>query len=58
MCDRLRRNAHEVREQRQIVLDAAYLAHPERFVRKPPKVAELQQAVWINKPQQTEGNSQ
>jgi putative transposase len=50
--------APQVRDQRQAVLDAAYLAHPERFVRKPPKVPELQQAVWINKPHETDENSQ
>jgi putative transposase len=36
--------------QRQIVLDAAYLAHPERFVRKAPTVHPLPDMVWINKP--------
>ena len=29
-------SAHEVAAQRQLVLDAAFQAHPERFVRKPP----------------------
>ena len=28
--------AAEVRENRQLALDAAYVAHPERFVRRPP----------------------
>ena len=37
--------------QRQLVLDAAYLAHPERFVRKPPTVGPLPGSVWINKPE-------
>jgi len=46
-----------VRQQRQIVLDAAYQAHPERFVRKPPQAPELQQEVWINKPAQSEKES-
>jgi putative transposase len=32
------------------VLRAAYVAHPERFVRHPPKPLELPQAVWINPP--------
>ena len=36
--------------QRQLVLSAAYLAHPERFVRKAPAVAPLPEKVWINKP--------
>lgn len=36
--------------QRQSVLDTAFLAHPERFVRKPPQVQPLPLAAWINKP--------
>ena len=36
--------------KRQEVLNAAYLAHPERFVRKPPQAEHLDQAVWINPP--------
>jgi putative transposase len=36
--------------QRQTVLDAAYLAHPERFVRKPPQPPPAPTEVWINKP--------
>jgi putative transposase len=36
--------------QRQAVLDAAYHAHPERFVRRPPKPLPLPSEVWINKP--------
>jgi len=35
---------------RQVVLDAAYLAHPDRFVRQPPKPLPLPSEVWINKP--------
>ncbi len=38
--------------QRQTVLDAAYAAHPERFVRKPPQPLPAPQEVWINKPLQ------
>ena len=38
-------------ENRQRVLDAAYAAHPERFVKKPPTVQSLPDAVWINRPQ-------
>jgi putative transposase len=34
------------------VLEAAYAAHPERFVRKPPAPPELPTAAWINKPQE------
>ena len=40
----------EVRAARAITLDAAYAAHPERFVRRPPTPPELPPAVWINKP--------
>ena len=36
--------------RRQVVLDAAYQAHPDRFVRRPPKPLPLPSAVWINKP--------
>jgi putative transposase len=32
------------------VLDAAFLAHPERFVRGAPKPALPPAEVWINKP--------
>lgn len=39
--------------QRQTVLDAAYLAHPERFVRKPPTTNRPPSAVWINPPIRT-----
>ena len=39
--------------QRQTVLDAAYLAHPERFVRKPPTPHRPPEAVWINPPVRT-----
>ena len=42
--------APTVLTQRQLVLDAAYLAHPERFVRKAPTVQPLPGMVWINKP--------
>jgi putative transposase len=32
------------------VLDAAYAATPERFVRRPPRPPALPTAAWINKP--------
>ena len=35
---------------RQAVLDAAYQAHPDRFVRQSPKPLPLPSQVWINKP--------
>ncbi len=43
-------SAPDVVAQRQVVLDAAFQAHPERFVRKPPIQAQPQLRVWINKP--------
>ena len=42
--------APRVIEQRQTVLDAAYLSHPERFVHRPPITMPLPKEVWINKP--------
>lgn len=42
--------ANEVIAQRQLRLDAAYLAHPERFVNRPPRHPALPEAVWINPP--------
>lgn len=42
--------APAVIEQRQVVLDAAYEAHPERFVRSAPKLLAIPKEVWINKP--------
>jgi putative transposase len=42
--------AQSVLARRQAVLDAAYQAHPDRFVRHPPKPLPLPSEVWINKP--------
>ena len=42
--------AETVRDQRAQVLQAAYRAHPERFVRGAPTVPDLPHAVWINPP--------
>lgn len=42
--------AAELRQQRQLVLQRAYDAHPERFVRGQPQPAPLPAAVWINPP--------
>ena len=39
--------------ERQAVLQQAYAAHPERFVKGPPTVPQLPTAVWINPPQPT-----
>jgi putative transposase len=44
--------ADEVRAQRAITLDAAYQAHPERFVSKPPTPPKISTASWINQPEQ------
>jgi putative transposase len=41
--------ADSIRENRQLVLDAAYRDHPERFVRRPPAPPQLPKEVWINK---------
>jgi putative transposase len=46
-----------IRDKRQTVLDAAYLAHPERFVRRPPVPLQLPKEVWINKPQSSDANT-
>jgi putative transposase len=43
-------HAPRVVEQRQQVLQVAYAAHPERFVRGEPKPPSLPKEVWINKP--------
>jgi putative transposase len=43
--------AEAVRAHRQRVLQAAYEAHPERFVRGMPTPPELPKEVWINQPQ-------
>ena len=42
--------ASELHAQRARVLEAAYAATPERFVRRPPTPPELPTAAWINKP--------
>ncbi len=43
-------NATAVLAERQRTLEAAYSAHPERFVHGPPTPAQLPEAVWINPP--------
>ena len=42
--------AEIVRVGRSNVLAAAYAAHPERFVRKPPEPPALPGPAWINRP--------
>lgn len=44
--------AEIVRDKRAGVLDAAYAAHPERFVRKPPAPPKLPTDTWINRPEE------
>jgi putative transposase len=49
--------AAEILRQRGKTLDAAYAAHPERFVGKRPRPLALPSAVWINPPEQaSKGN--
>lgn len=43
--------ASETRARRAAVLDAAFLAHPERFTRGRPAPPPLPTEVWINKPE-------
>lgn len=42
--------AETVRDQRNQVLQAAFAAHPERFVRGVPVVPNIPREVWINRP--------
>jgi putative transposase len=39
--------------ERAVVLEAAYVAHPERFVRQLPLPPQLPGPAWINKPQES-----
>ena len=50
--------AETVRDKRAGVLDAAYAAHPERFVRKPPEPPTIPETSWINRPDQPEEDTQ
>jgi len=43
-------HAARIISERQSVLDAAYLRHPERFVKRAPLHPSLPDAVWINPP--------
>jgi len=49
--------AEAIQAYRAEVLDAAYAAHPERFVNKPPTPPPLPQAAWINQPKEDTPNS-
>jgi len=46
-----------VSKKRQVALNAAYAAHPERFVRRPPTPPQLPNEVWINKPQNSDDDT-
>jgi len=50
--------AGAIREQRALVLDAAYTSHPERFVRKAPEPPALPTVAWINEPQEVTATTQ
>ena len=50
--------AHITRTERASVLDAAYAAHPERLVGKPPRPPKLPTETWINRPDNTEEATQ
>jgi putative transposase len=47
-------HAAQLHQARAQVLAAAYAAHPERFVHRPPAPKPLPTAVWINPPQPTQ----
>ena len=50
--------AEETVQKRAEVLAAAYLAHPERFVRRPPQPPPVPREAWINKPKTPVNNTQ
>jgi putative transposase len=50
--------AAAIQAQRAAALDAAFAAHPQRFVRKPPTPRELPAAAWINKPKEDTPDSE
>jgi putative transposase len=47
--------APEIRAQRAVVLDAAYTAHPERFVAGRSQPPQLPEIVYINPPEEAIG---
>jgi putative transposase len=51
-------HAAKLHQARAAVLAAAYTAHPERFVRRPPVPKPLPTAVWINPPEPTQEAAQ
>jgi putative transposase len=52
------RRAELIQAERADVLDAAYTAHPERFVRKPPSPPDLPEIAWINEPPEEAATTQ
>ena len=50
--------ADAVRAERATVLTAAFAAHPERFVRKPPQPPTLPVNSWIDPPEEKEAAAQ
>ena len=46
--------AAALHEARSAVLADAYAAHPERFVKGPPRAALVPSEVWINEPRKEE----
>jgi putative transposase len=50
--------ADKLHQARAEVLAAAYTAHPERFVHRPPAPKPLPTAVWINPPESTQEATQ
>src|SRR3546814_4406884 len=44
--------ADQIRAARQVVLDAACTARPERF-RRPPSAPQIPETTWINPPEET-----
>ncbi|HWG63804.1 MAG TPA: hypothetical protein VG253_19110 [Streptosporangiaceae bacterium] len=55
---RLRSSRRNVQAARAEILDAAYLAHSERFVSKLPAPPCLPGTLWINPPQEKEASTQ
>jgi putative transposase len=50
-------HVESARAQRQCALEAAYAAHPERFVAGRPRPPELPKEVWINRPREARDES-
>ena len=51
-------HAGAVRRQRAVILSAAYDAHPERFINKPPVPPKIPTHSWINPPEELEAITQ